>query len=108
VFKRTGLVIDTHTAVATAVSERAAAKGRHTVIAATASPFKFSRDVLSGMTGEALDDEFRAIGRIAELSKQPVHRALADLRERPVRHPKVIEKDRMQDALLEIMGTIAK
>ena len=107
-FKRTGQVIDTHTAVAAAVSERTAANGRHTVIASTASPFKFSRDVLTGMSGEALDDEFLAIRRIAEQSKHPVHRALADLRERPVRHSKVIEKDQMQDALLEIMGKIAQ
>jgi threonine synthase len=107
VYRQTGMVIDTHTAVAAAVSERTVAKGRHMVIAATASPFKFSRDVLAGMTGELLDDEFDAIRRIAELSKQPVHRALADLRSRPVRHSKVIEKERMQEALLEIMGAIA-
>jgi threonine synthase len=107
VFKRTGLVIDTHTAVAVAVSERTPPSGRHTVIASTASPFKFSRDVLSGMSGEVLDDEFRAITRISELSKVPAHRALAQLRERPIRHATVIDKNGLEEALLDIMGKIA-
>ncbi len=107
IFKETGYVLDTHTAVAVAVSNRIPSDGRHTVIASTASPFKFSNHVLAGMSGELLDDEFRAIDRIAELSGIPVHRALAGLRERPVLHSKVIEKTQMKDALLEIMEQIA-
>ena len=104
VFKLTGYVLDTHTAVAAAVSERIpAGSGTHTVIASTASPYKFSHHVLAGMTGASPDDEFTAIERIAELSPMPVHRALSNLRERPILHSQVIERAQMRETLLEIM-----
>jgi threonine synthase len=108
VFKQTGYVLDTHTAVAAAVSERVSAAGgaTHTVIASTACPYKFSHHVLAGMTGMSPDDEFTAIERIAELSHLPVHRALSNLRERPVLHTKIIERSQMKDMLLEIMEQI--
>jgi threonine synthase len=107
VFKETGYVLDTHTAVAVAVNDRVQADGRHTIIASTASPYKFSANVLAGMTGEKNDDEFGAIDRIAELSGVPVHRALVNLRERPILHTRVIEVNQMRDSLLDIMGQIA-
>ena len=107
VFQRTGYVLDTHTAVGAAIAFRRNSGGRHTVIASTASPYKFSTDVLAGMTGKKCGDEFRAIERIAQLSNLPVHRAVAHLRERPVRHTKVIEKEGMEETLLELMEEIA-
>lgn len=106
VFKQTGYVLDTHTAVAAAVSERVPDDGRHIIIASTASPFKFSHHVLAGMTGSAPDDEFLAIDRIAAIAHLPVHRALSNLRERPVLHTKVIERSQMKETLLEIMKRI--
>jgi threonine synthase len=107
-FRRTGYVMDTHTAVAAAISRRMNPPGgRHTVIASTASPYKFGTHVLRGMTGEILDDEFAAIDRISALSGVPVHRALAGLRQKPERHTRVIEKERMQDTLVELMQEIA-
>jgi threonine synthase len=107
IFRQSGYVLDTHTAVAAALSERLPPDGRHTVIASTASPYKFSTHVLTGMTGEK-SDEFGAIGRIAALSKLPVHRALSMLRERPVVHTNVVDQDQMQDALLEILQMVDK
>jgi threonine synthase len=107
VFRQTGYVLDTHTAVAVAVSSRLPADGTHTVIASTASPFKFSRHVLAGISGEQCTDEFSAIDRIAELSGVKVHRALQNLRDRPVVHTRVIEKNQMRDTLLDIMKQIA-
>jgi threonine synthase len=106
VFKQAGYVLDTHTAVAAAVSERVPDSGRHTIIASTASPFKFSNHVLAGMTGSSPDDEFLAIDKIASMSNLPVHRALSNLRERPILHNKVIERSEMKETLLEIMKQI--
>ncbi len=107
-FRQTGYVFDTHTAVAAAVGSRVALPGnRHTIIASTASPFKFGTAVLRGMTGEVVDDEFRAIDRISALSGMPVHRALSRLRQRPERHTQVIEKNDMQATLVDIMKDIA-
>jgi threonine synthase len=111
VFKQTGYVLDTHTAVAAALSERIRGDGEnansaHMIIASTASPYKFSHHVLAGMTDTLLNDEFAAIDQIAKLSTLPVHRALSNLRNRPVLHTRVIEQSQMKETLLQILGTI--
>ncbi len=106
-FRRTGYVFDTHTAVAAAVSKKLSPGNRHTVIASTASPFKFGTHVLRGLTGEFVEEEFAAIDRISAISGLPVHRALARLRQRPERHTRVIEKNMMHETLLELMREIA-
>jgi threonine synthase len=107
-YKKTGYVLDTHTAVAAALSERVPAAGNaaHTIIASTASPYKFSRHVLAGMTGASPDDEYAAINRIAELSRLPLHRALSNLRYRPILHSEVIEQSHMKETIIEIIGKI--
>jgi threonine synthase len=106
-FKASGYVLDTHTAVAAALSGRIADGGRHTVIASTASPFKFSTTVLAGMTGVRVDDEFHAIGRISSLWGMPVPGALAGLRDRPIKHSRVIDLDGMQQTVTDILARIA-
>jgi threonine synthase len=103
-FKRSGYVFDTHTAVAAALCDRIGSDKRHTVIASTASPYKFSAHVLAGMTGERAGDDFAAIDRIASLWNVPVHGALANLRKRPVRHSLVIEQNEMQPAVQKILA----
>ena len=105
-FSRTGYVLDTHTAVGFSVHRRTPENGRHTIIASTASPYKFPSHVLEGMSGEIESNEFRAIERIAALSGMPVHRALANLRERPVKHAQVIGKELMRETLLDLLETI--
>jgi threonine synthase len=109
VYKKTGYVLDTHTAVAVAASDRGgkdAHAQRPVVIASTASPYKFSRDVLAGMTGKSSGDEFQSVKLIAEISGMPVHRALTGLERRPVRHQRVIGLDMMEQTLSEIMATV--
>jgi threonine synthase len=106
-YKATGYVLDTHTAVAVAASEKQGMDCRkHTIIASTASPYKFSRDVLAGLAGESPLDEFQSVNRVAELSGLPVHRALTGLEKRPILHSRVIELDRMESTLSEIMKEI--
>lgn len=107
-FRETGYVLDTHTAVATAVENRRSRPGRHTVIASTASPYKFPTRVLEGMSGEKETDEFKAIEKIERLSGMPIHSALAHLRDRPVRHSVVIEKEAMREALLDVMEKLER
>jgi threonine synthase len=103
-FKRSGYVLDTHTAVAAALYGRIGSDKRHTVIASTASPYKFSAHVLAGMTGERACDDFAAIDRIASLWNVPVHGALANLRKRPVRHSILIEQADMQRTVQDILA----
>jgi threonine synthase len=103
-YERYGYVLDTHTAVAVALSKRNDSNKRPTVIASTASPYKFSTHVLSGMTGEHAADEFTAIDRIASLWDVPVHGAVAGLRARPTRHSRVIDQDDMETSVREILA----
>jgi threonine synthase len=99
-----GAVIDPHTAVGVAVSRKCAPNDLYTIIDSTASPFKFSGDVMHALTGESAEDEFRSIERLSAISGQPVHRGLADLRQRPVNHKRIIDIDRMRETVLDILG----
>jgi len=109
-FRRTGYVLDTHTAVAVAVSGDlgAAGVGVPMIIASTASPFKFSSDVLEAITGERPEGEFLSIERLGRVSGMPVHRAVRGLRDKPVRHDRIIDIAGMRESLLEFAATIKK
>jgi threonine synthase len=96
-------VLDTHTAVGVAVSHDKGDEGVCTIIDSTASPYKFSRDVVRGITGETVSSELQSIERLHQLSGLPVHRAVDGLRDKPVRHDGVIDIDGMRDALLHIL-----
>jgi threonine synthase len=101
VHEETGMVIDTHTAVASAVSRDVGPKdGPATIIASTASPFKFAGAVLAAITGRAEPDEFKAIDRLSELAGEPVHRAVRGLQERPVLHEGLLPISQMREAVI--------
>ena len=99
---------DTHTAVAVKVYndyKSATGDDTKTVIASTASPYKFSSAVLEALDGGKCDiDEYVKIDRIAELSKMSVPSALADLRNKPERFNDVIEKSEQKTYVLNALG----
>ncbi len=105
-FDQTGYILDTHTAVAVAAAEKLGPFDEHVVVASTASPYKFSTDVLKGLGKKAPDDEFEAVEAISAISATPVHRAVAGLREKTVRHDRVIEIDQMKQFTKSIIDTI--
>ena len=76
-----------------------------TVIASTASPYKFSAAVLEAIEGKSSDiDEYAKVDRIAELSDIPVPAALADLRNKPERFSDVIDKADQKQYVLGTLG----
>ncbi len=99
---------DTHTAVAVKVyNDYKAVSGddTKTIIASTASPYKFSAAVLEALEGGKSDvDEYSKVDRISELSKMPVPPALADLKNKPERFSDVIDKSEQKAYVLEILG----
>ncbi|MCU0244280.1 MAG: threonine synthase [Acidobacteria bacterium] len=110
VFRETGYLVDTHTAVALAVCEDQTAAGGGlgpdgppVIVASTASPYKFSGDVLAAITGERPADEFAAIERLREVSGVPVQRAVRGLREKPERHARVTDIAGMRDVVEEML-----
>lgn len=111
VFREDGYLVDTHTAVALAACREGMAAGGGlgpggppVIVASTASPFKFSGDVLAAIEGERPDDEFRAIERLGELAGVPVHRAVRGLRELPERHGGVVDISAMKDFVMDVIS----
>ena len=107
-FDKYRYLCDTHTAVAVRVYEDYVAKTgdeTKTVIASTASPFKFSSSVLSALTGDTSGlDEFEMVDKLAEVSGCEIPAPLADLRGRDVRFTQCCEKDDMKRVVWEMLG----
>jgi threonine synthase len=104
VYREHRYVLDTHTAVGVALSDQLSGRGRKTILAATASPYKFSGDVLGAMEETVPDDEFACIDRMAALSGVAVHGAVKGLRERPVLHHRCIAIGQMRETVLDIIA----
>ncbi len=101
-------LMDPHTAVGGHVLReyrKATADDTPTVIVSTASPYKFAADVLEGLTGDrAGGDPFAASGEIQRLTGIPMPEQVRKLRELPVRHTAECERDRMGQAVLDVMA----
>ncbi|MCD8347437.1 MAG: threonine synthase [Lachnospiraceae bacterium] len=104
VYAESGYILDTHTAVASSVyhNQFAAECGSvPAVIASTASPYKFARSVMTAIDAEkygAMDD-FALIDELHALAGGLIPRAIEEIRNAPVLHNTVIEKDEMEAAV---------
>ncbi len=106
-FEKYSYTCDTHTAVAVKVYEdyvKATGDKTKTVIASTASPYKFSGSVLSAIGKDTGKDEFELVDELAECSKLPVPQSLAALKTKSVRFDKVIDKNDMKAFVFETLG----
>ena len=99
-----GYTCDTHTAVAVKVYLDYIAKTgdtTRTLIASTASPYKFSASVLEAIEGQPSGaDEYAQVAHLAEVSGLPVPQSLADLKDKAVRFSEVIKKEDMERYVL--------
>ncbi len=107
-YEETGYVIDTHTAVASAVYGKYRAETQDdtkTVIASTASPFKFARSVLHAIDEkyDALDD-FAQIDELARIANVKIPNAIEEIRTAAVRHNTVVDVSGMKNAVKNILG----
>lgn len=105
-----GYVTDTHTAVAKAVHDKYISETgdmTKTVIASTASPFKFNQSVLIALGGyEAVagKDEFMLLDELSKVSGMDIPRSLAALRDKAKVFDVVCDKDRMGDTVREMLN----
>ena len=106
VYDKNGYILDTHTAVGMAVCNTIGPFDNHTVIASTASPYKFSCSVLGGIEQKTCEDEFSAIEQISSLTGKPVHRAVDRLRDRPLHHNTVITIEQMNEQVRAIIESL--
>ena len=109
IYEECGYVIDTHTAVAASVYDKyrkETGDETKTIIASTASPYKFTRSVM-----EAIDrgkyaamDDFALIDALEEVSQVSVPRAVKELKDAPVLHDTTVEADYMSEIVKKILG----
>lgn len=108
VYEDTGYVLDPHTAVAAAVCEKYQTESgdpAKTLIASTASPYKFTKTVMGAVCPEQAEgDDFWLAGQLSRISKTDVPEAVAKLADAPVRHDFVCEKDGMEEAVKEFLS----
>ena len=108
IFKDTGYLIDTHTGVAASVYNRYKEETKDaakTVIASTASPYKFSGSVLEAIDGvRPEEDEFAIVDRLAEISGTVIPQAVEEIRTAPVRHTVQCDTDQMQAVVARILS----
>lgn len=107
VYEKTGYVMDTHTAVAATVFYKYKEETQDntvTVIASTASPYKFTRSVIEAIENKATnEDDFTLVDRLCEVSGVKVPNAIEEIRNAEVRHTMVCDKDNMQETVVGIL-----
>ena len=99
---------DTHTAVAVNVYRQYVRETSDsqtpTIIASTASPYKFVKDVLGALEPVNSGDEFLNIARLEELTGMAAPLQLRNLKDKPNRFHTVIPKARSAQYILETLG----
>ena len=108
-YEKTGYVIDTHTAVATGVYHKYLKDTKDTdtktVIASTASPFKFTRSVMDAIDKkyDAMTD-FELVDELSKIGNVKIPNAIEEIRTAEVRHKTVCEVDEMPKVVKEFLN----
>lgn len=108
IYESCGYVLDTHTAVASAVYQKYVKETgdtAKTVIASTASPFKFTRSVMNAIDKkyDAMGD-FELVDELSGLAGVKVPGAIEEIRTAPVVHDRQCEVDEMKNVVREFLG----
>jgi threonine synthase len=75
------------------------------VVASTASPFKFSKAVLSAVEGEKeYADEFSTVAALEKISSLEAPEQLSALKGKEVRFTQVTSKENMADVVFNMLG----
>ena len=106
-YEKTGYVMDTHTAVAACVYKKyinETGDDKVTVIASTASPFKFTRSVMDAIDSkyDALSD-FELVDELSKIANVKVPNAIEEIRNAEVRHNNLVEVDGMKDIVKKFL-----
>ena len=109
IYKDYNYVVDTHTAVAIDVYDKyviSTGDITKTVIASTASPFKFNESVVKSIFGSDATEgksEFELLNVLADKCEIAIPEGLKDLDKKPVRHNTLCDKSGMKDIVKEIL-----
>ena len=103
VYEACGYVLDTHTAVASSVYQKylkATGDVTKTVIASTASPFKFTRSVMNAIDSkyDTMGD-FELVDELSRIANVEVPKAIQEIRTAPVVHDVQCDVDEMKNVV---------
>ncbi len=102
-YEGTGYVMDTHTAVAYAAYKKYRAESGDTrpmVIVSTASPYKFTKDVMTALDAKyAEGDAFALMAELEKAAGVAVPQPIRGLEQREIRHRNVCEKGEIKDVV---------
>ncbi len=108
VYRESGYVLDPHTAVASCVYGKYRGESgdeTKTLIASTASPYKFTRSVMEAVDERyASKGDFELVDELERLSGVRVPKAIEEIRTAPVLHDTVVEVPEMKDIVKKILG----
>lgn len=107
-YRSVGYVMDTHTAVASCVYgkyRKETGDTTKTVIASTASPYKFTKSVMEAIgEADAGADDFELADKLSMLSGVPVPEAVEEIRSAKVLHNTVVNVDQMKQTVKEFLA----
>ncbi len=108
-YEDTGYVIDTHTAVAAGVYDKYKAEtgdtDTKTIIASTASPFKFTRSVMNAIDAKYdLWTDFELVDELSKIGNVAVPNAIEEIRSAEVLHNTVCEVNEMEATVKAFLG----
>lgn len=107
VYEADGYLMDPHTAVGYDVYDKyVAATGdkTKTVIASTASPYKFTRSTMTALSGEYdTVSDFDLVEEMHKVSKVDIPNAIHEVLEAPIRHKGLCSKESMRDTIKEFL-----
>lgn len=111
VYQESDYILDPHTAVAYAVYQQYLNETNNedhhnkTVIAGTASPYKFPESVLKALGVNTTELSGRElIDKLSEISQIPIPSAISNIFDAPIRHQEVVEIDAMKEAVLRFLA----
>ena len=108
VYDEDGYVLDTHTAVAVSVFDKYKAETEDdtpTIIASTASPYKFTRSVVTAIDPSLSEmSDFELVDKLEEISAVSVPNAVNEIRTAPVVHDTVCDKEEMEAVVKKFLG----
>lgn len=108
VYRESGYVLDPHTAVASCVYGKYRGESgdeTKTLIASTASPYKFTRSVMEAVDERyASKGDFELVDELERISGVRVPKAIEEIRTAPVLHDTVVEVPEMKDIVKKILG----
>ena len=108
VYEDCGYVIDTHTAVASAVYKKYVDKTGDktpTVIASTASPYKFTRSVMQAIGQDRRElSDLELTDVLSDVANTEIPAAIVEIRDAEVRHKTICEVDEMPKVVREFLN----